>query len=215
MRRLSHLAARLETHLALIDESVDNCLLGARALERREKWALQEGYLSQKWQAWGGFCRALCLYSTLGAVDATGATTTSAYSARSESELAWIAARASQQASYANVRSLAGPHLEPTWGDLGKFSLIISALAPSNQTTVLSGVLAAGSAARHLQIVRNATAHLSTASVPDVMAIAIDYLPTRLAAPSDAMLWEERTTRDFAYRAWSRRLVASAQIAVQ
>lgn len=212
--RLARIAQRFEAQTTRIDQSIETNLLGGRALGRHEKWALQEGYLSQKWQAWCGFCRAVAIASCKGAEDSSGTMTTSPYARRSDLELAWIAARASRQEAYANVRALAGHHQEPTWDDAGKISFIINALNPTNSGTLLSGILAGASAARHLQIVRNSTAHLSPTSIAEVRSIASSYVPSGLTAPSDAMLWEDRALRDFAYRAWSSRLIAAARIAV-
>jgi len=211
---LVNLASRLELRLLRIDRSIDNTLLGGRPLERHERWALQEGYLSQKWQAWCGFCRAATFASCRGAIDGAGVVTTSTFSARSDLELAWIAKRAALSEPYTNVRALAGHHLEPTWGDIAKYGLVIGALNPSNASALSSGILASGVGARHLQVVRNATAHLSANSVTDVNALAASYIPHPIQAPSDAMLWEDRALKDFAYRAWTTRMIAGAKIAV-
>lgn len=212
--RLARLAAALERRLAAVDQATENSLLSARQFSRRERWALQEGFTSVKWQAWCGFCRGVLLHSAFGAETSSGAMTTSPYAARSERELTWIAKQASQNASYANVKALAGTHLEPTWGDPNKIALVSNALAMSNEGQLSSGLLSAASEARHIQIVRNATAHITTDAVAAARNLATIYNAGIFESPSDVMLWEEPISGDFAYRYWSDRLVLAANISI-
>lgn len=212
--RLKRLSNKLERQLRSIDAEIDDTLLGSRALGRRERWALQEGFLSQKWQAWCGFCRSTLLQSAVGAITNSGTNTTSIHAARPNEELAWIASRAAAKQSYVNIQPISGSHLEPTWGDVNKIPLIATALAVSNENQIVSGILAAGTQARHLQTIRNASAHVSSKNIDDVRALAVNYRATNIVSPTDAMFWEDATMNDFAYRVWSNRLIAAASIAV-
>ncbi len=212
--RLRRLSAALERRLFAIDEAADNSLLGARHIQRRERWAIQEGLISQKWQAWCGFCRSVLIHSALGAETDGGTMTNSPNSARTERELAWIAKQAARNQAYANVQSIAGSHLEPTWGDPGKIALMSVALGMSNEAQLSSGLLSASQEARHLQVVRNATAHISKDNISEAVKLNTVYRAGVFESPSDVMLWEEPISGDFAYRYWSDRLIIAANLAI-
>lgn len=197
-----------------IDSEIDDAILGGRKLSRRERWALQEGLLSQKWQSWCGFCRSVLIQSAIGAQTTGGSATTSPHAARSEAELAWLASRASRNQSISNIQPIGGSHLEPTWGDPIKIGLISHAFAMTNEGQLSAGLLSASAETRHLQIVRNATAHINRENYQEARDLSLIYRAGPFEAPSDVMLWEEPTTGEFAYRYWSDRLIIAAKIAV-
>lgn len=213
--RLQRLAMALERRLRAIDNEIDNSLLGGRPIGRRERWALQEGYVSQKWQSWCGFCRSMLLQSVMGAETMGGTLTTSPYSAHSELELVWISARSAKYQSVTNVQAIAGSHLEPTWGDPSKIGLIATALAMNNEPQLSSGLLSASIEARHLQIVRNATAHINSSNMQSALNLASSYRAGTFEAPSDVIFWEEPISGEFVYRYWSDRMISAANIAAR
>ncbi|MEJ6789003.1 hypothetical protein BrevBR_05575 [Brevundimonas sp. BR2-1] len=84
----------------------------------------------------------------------------------------------------------------------------------TNEAQLSSGLLLASDEARHLQIVRNATAHVNSENLDEARNLALVYRSGRFEAPSDVMFWEEPITGEFAYRYWSDRLIAAANIAI-
>jgi hypothetical protein len=212
--RLERFAIALSRRLAAIDRVSDRLLIGQGPTDRFERWAIQDGLLSHKWQAWCGFCRTVILASVQGAETAGGVTTTSGHFQRPEAELTWIASRAARSEPIGNVRPLAAKRYEPTWGDISKTALIVNALAPSNGNTLATGLSMAGPQVGHLQTIRNASAHLNSETMADVRALALFYRGGPIVMPADAMFWVDRRTNMPAYRRWSDLLVNAARFSI-
>lgn len=176
---------------------------------------MQDGYVSQTWQAWCSFCRELVLSSAVGEPTATNGPTGSPHAGRTTPELAWIGMRAARGDKTLPIQAIKGDWLEPTWGDVTKFQDITSAFQINNEATVLSGVLSAGQTARHLQIIRNASAHTTVGNISKVKALAQFYQAGVIILPADTIFWAEPVTGEFLYKYWTARLIGAAKFAVQ
>lgn len=211
---LGRLARQLERRLRAIEGGIDKAMTSSVWDDRLSRWAMQDGYLSQAWQAWGVFCRELIMGSARGSPTSNNGATGSPHAARPVPELAWIGMKAGKGDPVGVIRPIAAMRNEPTWGDIGKFTQIVQAYNLVNENTVLSGVLSAGRVVRHMQTIRNATAHTNTETIGEVRQLARFYVATPIRMPGDAIFWLDPVSGDFIYRAWTVRMVAAANQAV-
>ena len=103
---------------------------------------------------------------------------------------------------------------EPTWGDPNKLLNIIGRLQLSNQTQ-LSQSFGASAYISHLQTVRNAAAHRHHQNTADVLALGPFYVVSRLRHPTEALLWLEQQTKNFAFLFWLDDMKIVGGLAIQ
>lgn len=123
--------------------------------------------------------------------------------------------RASKGASLTPVQAITSKRQEPTWGDVSKFQTVAQAYSLSNESQILSGILSAGVVMRHLQTIRNASAHTNTETIAEVRALSTFYVAKPITLPGEALFWAIPSTGDFLYREWNGRMIAAANLAVQ
>lgn len=181
---------------ALAENEVD------RITDRRvETFSKQEGLVSSLWQSWAFFCKSVILNSLAGATTATGGFATSPFAAIPLDELREHARRSACSQSLSPGKTIKGDHLEPTWGDIRKATLVINSLQPSNAAAIQRG-LGVLTFALDLQIVRNAAAHLSPDRIADIRNMQLKYAKTSFRHPTDALYWIEPTSNVAAWRVW-------------
>lgn len=200
--------------LHLVDSAFERHLIEPVTKLRTDRYALQEGLISQLWQYWCVFCRDVVMASVQGATTSLGALTSCQLAGRPEMEVAYVAMRLARGKSIGSIRQLSGSHLEPTWGDPNKINLIASGIGCSNEATLLS---AFGFADRiiDLQLCRNACAHLNASNIHLIRGAKVRYIASRFSHPSELMFWEEPSTRDFVWRAWVEEMEIISEAAVQ
>lgn len=185
----------------MLDSAFDRHLIEPVVKYRTDKYALQEGLISNLWQAWCVFCREIVIASAIGALTKGGLATTSSYATRSEMEIAFVASKAASRRSVGIVRPLVGKHLEPTWGDLTKINLIISALNCSNNSSLLSA-FGAALLIDDLQLCRNTCAHLNSDTLSQLVSAKVRYNDTKFSHPSDVIFWVDPSSRDYLWKSW-------------
>jgi hypothetical protein len=210
---LNDVRQRLATRLSIINGGFDRLLLARSGGFRVDRFALQEGLISQLWQAWGSFCRQTTIGSAQGSLTASGNLTTSPYSTLSEGELAFVAKMLVNGKKITAGRKSLPIQLEPTWGDTSKLILITSGLSATNSGNLLS---AFGSTAtlKDLHICRNANAHLTKYQISGIKSAAVRYNSPSFRHPSDMMYWEDPFTRDFLWRSWILEIDTVSSIAI-
>ncbi|MFL6725019.1 MAG: hypothetical protein ACJ8FS_00715 [Sphingomicrobium sp.] len=166
-----------------------------------DRFALQEGLISNLWQSWGRFCRDVLVNSAIGTQSLSGANVASPYAGRPEAEIAYIARQLAQKSPVGLIKAIAGPHQEPTWGDLGKINLIATGLGTSNQATLLSA-FGGAQFVSDLQLCRNASAHYCAERVADVRTARVRYNSTRFQHPSDMLRWIDPASNDPLWLNW-------------
>ncbi|MEQ3679888.1 hypothetical protein [Pseudophaeobacter sp.] len=211
---LKTLRLKLQRRLLVLDRGFDRHLIDPVAVQRVDKYALQEGYVSALWQAWCSFCRELLIHSTQGAITASGVNATSPHSACGEMEIAYVAKRLSNRLSVNAIRPLVGGHQEHTWGDLSKLNLVASGIGCSNASSILSG-LSACLRIEDLQLCRNASAHISKSTIQSVRASKVRYQNTSFRHPSDMMSWVDPVSSDFLWKSWMEEIELAADLAIQ
>ncbi len=204
---------KLNRRLSVLDSGFDRHLIEPVAVQRVDKFALQEGYVSALWQAWCGFCRELLIQSAQGSITRSGIVTTSPHSGLGEMEIAYVAKRLSNNVAVNRIRPLTGSHQEHTWGDLSKLNLVASRIGCSNSSSILSG-FSACLRIENLQLCRNASAHISVATIQGVKASMVRYQNTNITHPSDMMTWVDPTSSDFLWKSWIDEIRLASEFAV-
>lgn len=201
--------------LSTLDKAFERHVVAPSVSRSVDRYALQEGLISSLWQAWGEFCRDVVIGAVKGANTTIGTLVNSpTYSARTELEIAFVAKRLASAQPVGTIRSIAGRHQEPTWGDVNKLIPIVSGLAPTNVATMLS---AFGSAAaiKDLQTYRNASAHICADTLAMVSATRVRYQDTSFRHPSDTMRWTDPATNDYLWRTWIDEIDLVSDVATQ
>jgi hypothetical protein len=171
-----------------------------------------EGLMSATWQYWGHFCRAVVIHSALGAKTASGNTLPACATSWQEVSAAAIQAAKKKQITPGAVNTAL--KLEPTWGDTKKLLNIIAGLKPGNHQQ-LSQSFGASSYISHVQTVRNAAAHRHHQNTADVLALGPFYVVSRLRHPTEALLWLEQQSGNFAFLFWLDDMKMVGNLAIQ
>lgn len=174
-----------------------------------------EGVLSDAWQAYCSFVRQLLIRSATGCSTELGVIHPASILPVNWQRASYVAMRASQGAM---VRPGNLNHLlrkEPTWGDVTHIVAIVNALNPGNAGNLI-GTLAGGlPGPKHCQLVRNACAHRNHQTRAEVESLATSYLASRVKHPTDAMVWRDPGTMQFAFLSWLDDMRTIAARAVQ
>jgi len=180
-----------------------------------EEWLILEGIISSAWQYWGHCCRKIILSSALGAITESGAVLPPSAAVL---PLQWE--RASYLAIQASKKRAAQPaminstlRLEPTWGDIDKLPNIATALAPQNLGQLISA-FGVATKLKDVQTVRNAAAHRNRQTMQEVLGLAPRYVASTIRHPSEASLWEDPATKNFAFLSWTEEMRDAIKIAV-
>lgn len=210
---LSKLHSKLLSRLVVLESAFERQGANVTSYRMADKFARQEGLVSNLWQSWCRFCRDATIQSTLGAVSTSGTATTSNFSHHTEREIAFVAKKLSQNQNVGTIRPIAGDHMEPTWGDVQKLNPIVVGLNPSNLNNMISG-LSSISSLKDLQLCRNASAHVSQDKILEVRNARVRYSSSRFSHPSDMIFWNEPNSQDELWRVWldEMRFVASVYI---
>lgn len=209
---LDAIRLKLKRRLLVLDCGFDRHLIEPVLVQRVDKYALQEGYVSALWQTWCNFCRELLIHSTQGAVTRSGVATTSPHAALSDMEVAYVAKRLSNSNSVNAIRPLVGNHQEHTWGDLSKLNLVATGIGCSNASSILNG-LSACLRIEDLQLCRNASAHVSRTTIQNVRASMVRYQNTFFRHPSDMMIWVDPSSSDFLWKSWVDEIDLASELA--
>lgn len=211
----SKLRNKLLMRLNTLDKAFERHFSSPSVSKTVDRFALQEGLISSLWQAWCEFCRDSVIGATQGANTTSGILVSSpTYSARTELEIAFVAKQLASAKPVGTIRSVAGRHQEPTWGDVNKLTLIVSGLAPTNVSTMLSG-FGSAAAIKDLQTYRNASAHICRDTLAMVKATRVRYQDTTFKHPSDAMRWTDPATKDYLWRTWLDEMELVSDVATQ
>lgn len=211
---LKGLQDKLQRRLQVLDSAFERHLVTPSVSKRVDRFAIQEGFVSALWQTWCIFCRDLLIYSSQGAITRGGMLTASPHSTLGALEIAYVAKQLANRNNVVRIRPLSGQHQEHTWGDLTKLNLVVSGIGCSNEQSIRNG-LSACLRIEDLQICRNASAHISSATLQQVKSSRVRYMDTSLNHPSDMIFWVDPTTKDFLWKSWIEEAEVAAEICTQ
>lgn len=203
MWSLTKLFGRLDRHLTWAEEEFDHYRRGAARLREVERWFVLEGLISMTWQAWGRFCRDLALKSCQGCATSTGIVVAKRAGATGDNRLAYEALCAVRHQTPNATRTLTYRREEPTWGDPQRFLDIVIGLAPGNASTIVASYGRPLSGPKHIQLVRNASAHLNLETFADVRSLTSFYQGSKLRHPTDIASWIRISDRMLAFHSWT------------
>lgn len=184
------------------------------ANKRYERRHHLEGALSDAWQAYCTFVRQLLIRSCTGCTTARGVMHPASIAPANWQRASYIAHRVAKNASILPTSVNQVMRKEPTWGDSGKIIGVISALNPGNAVTLISHLAGGLPGPKHCQTVRNACAHRNHQTRAEVEALGPAYIATRVIHPTDAMIWRDPGTMQFAFLSWVDDMRTIAQGAV-
>ena len=174
-----------------------------------------EGALSDTWQGYCEFVRAVCINSAIGCTTAAGTATTPSVNPPTWQRASHIAIRgAARKPPHPTDVNQTKRH-EPTWGDVKKIIDIVRALKPSNASTLISHLGGSLYGPPHCQLVRNACAHKNDQSLQGVRNLSVLYLACPITAPTDALIWTDTVTGKPAFISWLDDMRAIAADAIK
>ncbi len=210
---LNSIRNRFLRRLKVVDSAFERHLVSPVVKFRSDRYALQDGLVSHLWQYWSAFCREVVIASAQGAITKSGVMTTSPFAELTQAEIAYVAMRLAKGNSIGRIRALTGSHLEPTWGDISKLSLIAGGIDSSNRSALLTA-FGVASSIQDLQLCRNACAHVNLESYRRFRGARVRYIPQGFAHPSELMYWVVPSTGDFAWRSWMDELEIISDFAI-
>lgn len=172
--------------------------IGSSADFAREDEYLLEGILSRLWQTWCYFCRRCVIDSCMGTVDGAGAVVVALPQAATEAHVSGAAIRAKRAihppfgGAVNNIL-----RLEPTWGDTDMLTKIIPCLQPSNQSQLMAAFSHGHSAAKSLQLIRNAASHDNVETRGELQVLWSQYVVFPISHPTQCLFWTEPNTKDY------------------
>lgn len=192
----------LESQLSRCENAFIDALMIQHATERLKRRHHLEGTLSDAWQAYCNFVRQLAIRSSMGCTTTNGIVHAASIAPANWQRASYMAYRAANNAKVlpASVNNVM--RKEPTWGDTNKIISIVSALNPGNATTLIGHLAGGLSGPKHCQTVRNACAHRNHQTRAEVEALAPSYIAARIRHPTDAMIWRDPVTNQFAFLSW-------------
>ena len=212
---LKNIDERLTLRLARMESAHERAVTNKSIQRRVDRFALQEGLVSALWQTWCDACRSVVLNSAKGAITKSGTHVTSQYSPYTFDEIRFASMQFSRNQSVNpnRLQTIAGDHLEPTWGDFNKLQLVIVGLNPTNCYHLLSS-LGTSSSIRDLQKTRNACAHLGAESILNIRQLAPRYDNASFEHPSDVIFWRVPGINIYSWRLWLLEIANAIRTAV-
>lgn len=142
--------------------------------------------LSAIWHSWCHFCRELVLLSCSGTTSRGGVVIPPRNGLNDWQRVAYEVNQLRRGRAVSLNGSVRVMREEPTWGDVDVLIRAVPGLGLANQSSLMSG-FGLATAAKHIQLVRNACAHLNSETMSDVRSILPFYSGGRISHPSDVM----------------------------
>ena len=200
--RLQQLLRRFHRRLTIVEGAfTDHIVTRAIPLVHKDRMFLN-GLISMTWQYWCLFCRQLVLASALGCRTRRGSTLAPSVNPPIWERVSYVAVHVANNSRVHPGKTQNLLRKEPTWGDVSKLGPIIIELAPQNASTLLSTFGSVTEGPAHLQIVRNATAHLNHETHREVLGLRPFYNPKSVRHPTDVTVWTEPNSQDYAFISW-------------
>lgn len=163
---------------------------------------LSHALVSDVWQNWCLFCREVVICSCAGSITRTGHQIPPRPSVNRWKRIAYEANQARKGKPLRPGCEISSMRQEPTWGDQSILLSAIPVLAPANSSTLLSGFGLPVYAPKHIQVVRNSSAHTNSETISGVRQILPLYTGTNFSHPLDILWWDEGNTRTPAIFFW-------------
>lgn len=167
-----------------------------------DNWARTESLINHTWQSWCLFCRQLIMASALGGKTRSGVALPACVVPSDWERVSYMAICAASGNAAKAGRTNNALRKEPTWGNPDKLVDIATAVATPNLTTIQSAITIASRCTKHMQAVRNCTAHMCGETFDLVKAMRPYYNVTSLRHPCDAAFWIDPSNGLHAFVSW-------------
>ncbi len=172
---------------------------------------LTETLISEIWQSWCLFSRATFFASIRGAKFRDGS-----FVPRRDGDNSWRRLGYEASAYKKMMTPKENKHQsfkmlnEPTWGDLDAFIRIISGANPPNKSALLAAYGGSFQGVKDLQKIRNCCAHKNIENYLDIRSLAISYVISPNATPTDIAWSIKKGSSLLAIESWlhETRLIA-------
>lgn len=190
--------------------------LANKSLTNKEIFHLN-GLVDYTWQAWNRFSREYFMYCSLGCTAKNGIPIPAANNVHplTEDRVSYLSTRFTQPHKITPHGSNTILRHEITWGDIDKILGLSAHCGLSNHTIVTSSFGGGLLGPKHMQILRNAIAHLNKETYQSLSALANNYKSFKTRHPASALYW--RTINDdlYAMSAWIEDMILIADIATE
>lgn len=195
------LTMQLNSRVDRLDSAFERHLFNLAKKRCVDTYSLQEGLVSSLWQTWCLYCKGIFFGSIRGGITTNGQhISTPQYSQLTDYELFYVAKLLGENKAVNQIKQ-AKPQNEPTWGDVSKLSLIFT-LSNTPNSNYVSSPLSSSSLLKDLQMVRNASAHITDFTVKNIKDARVRYSSTKFNHPSDTIFWVEPISKDYLWKAW-------------
>jgi hypothetical protein len=175
---------------------------------------LTESLMSDIWQTWCLFNRTLIFKSIRGAKFRNGASVSGRAGDNSWLRLGYeSSAYKSGRNTTAFGHSNFAMWKEPTWGDLDAFVKIIMGFNPPNSANLLAAYGGNFDGVKHLQNIRNCSAHKNVENYLDLRSLALVYSLPPVITPVSIVWSMKLGTNTLAIESWLRETIVIADMA--
>lgn len=202
MHYLSTIHHRFERRAIQLDGQFYSIVAGLPNRSQFENWFLLEGLTSHCWQFWCQFCRQLLVAVGVGCTNRQGVILNACSIPPTWQRVSYFAMVVAQGSPPKPAKTNSSLRKEPTWGDISKVMDIIQALNPANKAQLVAAFGGIARGPRHLQIVRNAAAHMNGETYQEVRALRPYYDVKPWRHPSEVTLWVDPTSKNYAFSTW-------------
>lgn len=193
---MSDLGDLFRRNITLVERMRNRAGSFPEGISRWERRALSEVLVSDLWQLWNTFVRAMCLRSCEGCTTRSGLTVPARAGDNSWQRISYEAskyAQASKNKTRPKVQAT-GRHRarrqDPTWGDLATIVDVVNGLSPANARNLSTAFGATAQGLKDLQRVRNACFHKNRETWNDVKALEkVSFASSDTRDPSD-LAWK-------------------------
>ncbi len=167
---------------------------------------LTNSLISVTWINWCSFCRELLIASCQGSIARNNQKILKRNLLNSPQRISYEASLVKANSTTLQMPTANG-HLnfpmwkEPTWGDPQKITRLITALNPSNSSTLLS-IFGSANSLQHLQITRNACAHKNSETINSIRSLSLDYSFSKINHPTELAWTIHKPSNEIAIFYW-------------
>lgn len=184
---------------------------------RIEAWEhryLSETLISDIWQSWCLFSRALLFNSIRGAKCRDGSVLAARAGDNSWMRLGYESStyKSGGIPKHAGHAAFA-MRKEPTWGDIDCFVKIVMGLKPANEAVLLAAYGGNFRGVKDLQRIRNCCAHKNIENIFDVRQMGLTYMITSRATPVDIAWSYKQGGTSLAIESWLHETIVIADLA--
>ena len=207
----------LERRLTWADNTFRSQYRLANKAITNEEVFLLNGLVDYVWQAWNRFSREYFIKCSVGCIAKNGVTITptNGVTPCTEERISYISTKLNQPNKITATGTNSILRHEPTWGDIDKIISLSSLCALSNHSIITSSFGGGLLGPKHLQLVRNAIAHLNKETYQSIANLSSLYKATKIRHPASTLFWRTVDTDLYALSAWIEDMLIIADIATE